>query len=45
LILPYSFNSEAETVKEILEANDQALQTKCHATKLLQTETQSKGEL
>jgi hypothetical protein len=34
---------EAETEKEIPEANDQALQTKYNVTRLLETETQSKG--
>jgi hypothetical protein len=36
---------KAETESEIIAAQDQALQTKYHATKLLQTETKSKGRL
>jgi hypothetical protein len=33
---------KAETESEIVAAEDQALQTKYHATKILQTETDSK---
>jgi hypothetical protein len=36
---------KAETESEIVAAKDQALQTKCHATKILQTETDSKCRL
>jgi hypothetical protein len=36
---------KAETQSEIIMAQDQALQTKCHATKILQTETGSKCRL
>jgi hypothetical protein len=36
---------KAETGSEILAAQDQALQTKCHATKILQTEKESKCRL
>ena len=31
-----------ETASEVMAAQDQELQTKCHATKILQTETESK---
>ena len=34
-----------ETESEIVTAHNQALQTKCHATKILQTETDSKCRL
>ena len=33
---------KGETGSEIMAAHDQALQTKYHATKILQTETESK---
>jgi hypothetical protein len=36
---------KAETESEIVVAQDQALQTKYHATKILQTETDSKCRL
>lgn len=36
---------KAETECEITAAKDQALQTKHHATKILQTEADSKGRL
>jgi hypothetical protein len=37
--------SQKETESEIIVAQDQALQTKYHATKILQTETGSKCRL
>jgi hypothetical protein len=36
---------KGETEGEVTAAQDQALQTKCHATKLLQPETYSKCRL
>jgi hypothetical protein len=36
---------KGETGSEIMAAQDQALQTECNATKLLQTETASKFRL
>jgi hypothetical protein len=36
---------KAETVSEIVAAQDQAVQTKCYATKILNTETDSKWRL
>jgi len=33
---------KGETGSEIIAAQDQAFQTKCHSTKILQTETESK---
>ena len=36
---------KGETTSEIAAAQDQALQTKCHATKILQTETDTQCRL
>jgi len=37
--------SEGETESEIIAVQDQEIQTKCHETKLFQTETDSKCRL
>jgi hypothetical protein len=44
LLLPRG-DLKAEDEREIIAAHDQTLQTKCHMTKILQTETDSKCRL
>jgi len=45
LIRLWSVDLKGETESEVMAAQDQALQTKYRATKILQTETESKCRL